>query len=122
MSTKIPTILPADAAVLILCAINGREFKAYDPNLQKALELVADVSKQRDNLKRHATNLYQDSCENALIELSYFDAVRQALREVAPDHPALEGQPPAFGVWEHLSKENDKLRAALAHYERTANN
>jgi hypothetical protein len=61
--------------------------------------------------KRHLTNIFQDQCESAFVEVSVADSYRQALAEVAPDHPTLKGVPPTFGVWEKLSRENGELRA-----------
>lgn len=73
---------------------------------------VRELQAERDALKRHLTNIYQDQCENAYVEASVADAFRQALHETNPDHPALKGAPPSFGVWENLSRERDEARAA----------
>lgn len=64
-------------------------------------------------LSRWAANVYQDSCENAYVEVSLLDAALQALSEVAPDHPLLKGKPPSFGVWQKLNHENQQLKEEL---------
>ena len=69
---------------------------------------------------RHLFNIQQDICENAFVEVSIYDSVKQALNEVQPDHPALRNEPPNFGVWENhrkliskLQTENEQLKKAL---------
>lgn len=62
-------------------------------------------------LERWRMDLAQDQCEGAYVETSWADAALQALSEVAPDHPLLKGEPPSYGVWLSLRRENERLRA-----------
>lgn len=78
--------------------------------LARALRAERVMRLDRD---RHLYNLYQDQCENAFVEVSAYDALRQALSEVAPDHPALKGAPPAFGVWTQQRKQITALQSQL---------
>ena len=59
---------------------------------------------------RHFNNIQQDLCEGALVPVSLFDAVCQALAEVKPDHPALKQASPSYGTWAALRMENERLR------------
>lgn len=78
------------------------------------IETAREAATEIRTLRRHATNLYQDACEGAYAEVSFCDAMRQALSEVAPEHPALKGQPPNFGTWESLARDNAALRSQVA--------
>ncbi len=93
--------------------IEEGDYALLRSELRKANRLAAEAGKEYDAIRRHQINLYQDSCEGALIEVSYYDAVRQALSEISPDHPVLKGMPPTFGVWEAQRKEIERLHAAL---------
>jgi hypothetical protein len=72
--------------------------------------MMAEIEK----LRRWSANVMQDQCENAYVPVTLFDQLRQALYETNPNHPALKGEPPAFGVWEKLRKECAGLRSKLA--------
>jgi hypothetical protein len=81
---------------------------------------IDSQSKLLFDFGRHLLNIQQDICENAFVEASIYDAVKQALSEVAPEHPALRNEPPNFGVWEHqrkqiteLQNKNEQLKQAL---------
>lgn len=81
---------------------------------------IDSQSKLIFDLGRHLLNIQQDICENAFVEVSIYDSVKQALNEVQPDHPALRNEPPNFGVWENqrklilkLQTENEQLKQAL---------
>jgi len=72
-------------------------------------ETLTALVVQLMNAERARDNLVQDACECAMVPVSLYDAMKQALAEVAPDHAALQTYAPAFGVWEMLSRQ---LRAA----------
>lgn len=94
-----------------LTRLRGDEYTYYAGlMIWKAFPALRD---ELNDTRRWKSNLYQDRCESAYIEVSLFDAAKQALSEVAPDHPFLKGEPPSFGVWEKLSKENDEMRDEL---------
>ena len=101
-----------DTKTLIEAArVLSREIQSEDSVANAALAEIADrLEELEDGLTKHARhlqNIYQDRCENAYCEASVADSFRQALAEISPDHPALKGAPPSFGVWESLSKENE---------------
>ena len=77
-------------------------------------EYVNAQAKLLADFGRHVYNTQQDICENAFVEVSVYDAVKQALSEVAPDHPALRNEPPNYGVWENQRKRIDELEATNA--------
>ena len=82
----------------------------------RATEIESFISAQEKLLAdfaRHLLNIQQDICENAFVEVSIYDAVKQALSEVAPDHSALRNEPPNYGVWEMQRKKIEELRLFL---------
>jgi hypothetical protein len=98
------------------------ELKLSDDLLQTAFKNTVELLKSQvrvvsDDEQRHAANLYQDRCENAYVEVSAYDALRQALSEANPSHSALSGAPPAYGVWTKLSEDNARLRAKVQELE-----
>ncbi len=80
----------------------------------KFLENAADLDRAADRLaelERWELNIYQDNCENALVEVSLLDAARQVIHTLNPDHPFLKAPMPSFGVWEAQRKEIERLVA-----------
>jgi len=103
-----------------ICIASSKEYGRIK-GLKKVLAgyapaLFAEVQK----MHRFATDVYQDDCENAYVQTTIHDATRQALAEVAPDHPMLKMPVPSYGVWESqqeeikkLQDENDKMLSIL---------
>lgn len=93
----------------------GRELSHRPHSTLETIEVISrhyeTVMARLADLERWRSDLYQDQCEGAYVETSWADAALQALSEVAPDHPLLKGEPPSYGVWLSLRKENERLRA-----------
>lgn len=64
-------------------------------------------------LHKWESDIYQDNCENAYVETTILDWHRQALAEVAPDHPLLKDKMPSIGVWEGMKQELEDARRQL---------
>ncbi len=99
---------------LIDCA--GKHWLSLEPGIawegaiDSAMEAaVAEIRR----LRRWATDTFQDDCENAYVGATLHDTFRQALHEVAPDHPVFSEPCPSYGVWESQRKEIERLREAL---------
>lgn len=74
-----------------------------------ALEVVSKLRAEVGRLQRWEANVLQDNCENAFVETTIMDVHRQALHDVAPDHPLLKQELPSFGVWEMQRKKIEEL-------------
>ncbi len=85
--------------------------KGRPPLQVVAAAKMAKLELEFHKLARWQNNLLQDRCENASVEVSIMDMLRQALFDLAPDHPALKLNAPSYGVWEQLSKRNTEVKA-----------
>lgn len=97
--------------------------QVIDPPKMKArfLENAADLEHAANRLaelERWQLNLFQDACENALVEVSLLDAARQVIHTLSPGHPFLVAPMPSFGVWESQRKEIEALRAEAPYNEK----
>jgi hypothetical protein len=100
LHSKATGLANRDRAILCVNACTGMVAPALE------IEVLRDTS-------RHFSNIQQDLCEGALVPVSLFDAVCQALAEVKPDHPALKQAAPSYGTWAALRMENERLQEAV---------
>ena len=74
---------------------------------------AAEMAGELARLRKWESDIYQDNCENAYVETTILDWHRQALAEVAPDHPLLKDQMPSMGVWEGMRQRLDEAHKQL---------
>lgn len=91
----------------------------FDAYMSKSADVVIETYY---DTQRHLEDLWQDRCENAYVEASEHDKIRQALFAVDPKNPALDATPASYGVWgtQHatiaqLTRERDEAREERAH-------
>ena len=85
--------------------------KRQGDRLLRASVALGQLADEVERYRRWSTDLAQDNCENAYVEATTHDVLRQALHSVAPDHPALSEPCPSYGVWATQQREIDSMKA-----------
>lgn len=76
-------------------------------------EDIEKIARGYLELLRMQTDLHQDRCENAWVEVSLYDEAKRVIHELNPAHPFLSRPAISYGVWEKLNRRIVELEAAL---------